>query len=39
LTGAKVVTASELNTYDILNASNLLLVESSVSTLEQLLQN
>lgn len=36
---AKVVTASELNTYDILNANNLLLVESSVPTLEKLLQN
>lgn len=39
LNGTKVVTASELNTYDILNATNLLLVESSVSTLETLLQN
>ncbi|TND09682.1 MAG: 50S ribosomal protein L4 [Bacteroidetes bacterium] len=39
LSKAKVVTVSELNTYDILNANNLLLVEGSVPTLEQLLQN
>jgi len=39
LAGTKVVTASELNTYDILNATNLLLLESSVPTLEKLLQN
>lgn len=37
LNGAKVVTVSELNTYDILNASNLLLTESSVPTIENLL--
>jgi len=39
LTNAKVVTASDLNTYDILNASNLLLVESSVKEIENLLSN
>jgi large subunit ribosomal protein L4 len=39
ITSAKVVTASELTTYDILNASNLLLVEGSVSKLENLLKN
>ncbi|MGL4599466.1 MAG: 50S ribosomal protein L4 [Bacteroidia bacterium] len=39
LTRAKVVTASELSTYDILNASNLLLVESSVASIEKLLNN
>ncbi|HEU4716806.1 MAG TPA: 50S ribosomal protein L4, partial [Bacteroidia bacterium] len=36
---AKVVTAAELTTYDILNASNILLSESSVSTIENLLKN
>lgn len=39
LTAAKVVTASELTTYDILNASSLLLVEASVSKIENLLNN
>ncbi len=39
LTIAKVVTASELTTYDILNASNLLLAEGSVSKIENLLKN
>lgn len=39
ITSAKVVTASELTTYDILNASNLLLVEGSVSKIENLLKN
>lgn len=39
LTNAKVVTASDLNTYDILNANNLLLVESSVKEIESLLGN
>lgn len=39
LTNAKVVTASDLNTYDILNANNLLLVESSVKEIENLLGN
>lgn len=39
LNGAKVVIASELNTYDILNASTLLLAEGSVETLEKLLNN
>lgn len=37
LANTKVVTASELNTYDVLNASNLLLVESSVKEIENLL--
>ena len=35
LKGAKVVTVSELNTYGILNASNLLLSESAVATIEK----
>jgi large subunit ribosomal protein L4 len=35
---AKVVIASELNTYDILGAQNLVLVESSVKALENLLK-
>lgn len=39
LTAAKVVTASELTTYDILNASNLLLAEGSVTKIENLLKN
>lgn len=39
LTNAKVVTASDLNTYDILNANNILLVESSVKEIENLLSN
>lgn len=39
LTNAKVVTASDLNTYDILNANNILLVESSVKEIESLLGN
>jgi len=37
LQGAKVVKATDLNTYDILNANNLLLVESSVKQIENLL--
>ncbi len=35
LKGAKVVTVSELNTYGILNATNLLLLESAVATIEK----
>ncbi len=35
LKGAKVVTVSELNTYGILNATNLLLSESSIATIEK----
>lgn len=37
LTNTKVVTVSELNTYDILNANNLVLVEGSVKEIENLL--
>ncbi|MCF8423896.1 MAG: 50S ribosomal protein L4 [Bacteroidia bacterium] len=37
LTGAKVVKASDLNTYDIVNAESLILLESSVKVLESLL--
>lgn len=37
LAKSKVVIASELNTYDILNAQNLVLVESSVGVLENIL--
>lgn len=36
LGGAKVVNASDINTYDILNANNLLLVESSLKQIEKL---
>jgi large subunit ribosomal protein L4 len=39
LTNTKVVTASDLNTYDILNAQNLLLVEGAVKEIENLLSN
>jgi large subunit ribosomal protein L4 len=37
LQSAKVVNASDLNTYDILNAENLILAESSVKVIETLL--
>ena len=37
LQGAKVVSASDLNTYDILNAENLILAESSIKALETIL--
>lgn len=36
LRNAKVVNASDLNTYDILNANNLVFVESSLQSLDQL---
>ncbi|MBN8703220.1 MAG: 50S ribosomal protein L4 [Bacteroidetes bacterium] len=36
---AKVIKASEINTYDVLNASNLVLAESSVQEIEKLLAN
>ena len=39
ISNAKVVTALDLNTYDILNANNLLLLESSVKEIETLLNN
>lgn len=35
--GAKVINASDLNTYDILNAENLILAESSVKVIETIL--
>jgi large subunit ribosomal protein L4 len=37
LQGAKVVKASDLNTYDIVNAQSLILLESSVKVLESIL--
>ena len=37
LKGAKVIIASELNTYDILEAKNIFIVESSLSKIETLL--
>jgi large subunit ribosomal protein L4 len=37
LTRAKVVTASELNTYDVLNAGKLILTEGSISVIEKIL--
>ena len=39
LGSTKVVTVSDLNTYDILNANDLLFVESSVKEIENLLSN
>jgi large subunit ribosomal protein L4 len=39
LTRAKVVTVSELTTYDILHAGNILLPASSVETIQNLLKN
>lgn len=37
LSGTKVVTVSDLNTYDILNAASIILAESSVEKIESLL--
>jgi large subunit ribosomal protein L4 len=37
LSQSKVVTVSELNTYDILNASNIVLAEGSVKAIEETL--
>ena len=37
ISSAKVVNASDLSTYDILNAENLILAESSVKVIETLL--
>jgi large subunit ribosomal protein L4 len=37
LQGAKVINASDLNTYDILHAENLILAESSVKVIETIL--
>ena len=37
LEGAKVVTASQINTYDLMNASNIILAESSIETIENIL--
>jgi large subunit ribosomal protein L4 len=39
LGGVQVVTASELNTYDILHANNVLLSESSLKAIEKVLSN
>ncbi len=39
LQGVKVIIASELNTYDIMNASVLLIAESSVDILDNMLSN
>jgi len=36
LTASKVLTVSELNTYEILNAKNLIFTEESVAALEQI---
>lgn len=37
LKGAKVVTASQINTYDLMNANSIIIAESSVKTLETIL--
>ncbi|TXB67351.1 50S ribosomal protein L4 [Vicingus serpentipes] len=37
LKGTKVVTASEINTYDLMNATSIILAESSVKTIETIL--
>ncbi|KAB2859214.1 MAG: 50S ribosomal protein L4 [Flavobacteriales bacterium] len=37
LKGAKVVTASQINTYDLMNANSVIIAESSVKTLETIL--
>jgi large subunit ribosomal protein L4 len=39
LQGVKVIIASELTTYDVMNASFLLLFESSVDVLDNMLSN
>ena len=39
LKGAKVTSVNSLNTYDIMNASNLLLSESSIKAIETILLN
>ncbi len=39
LKGTKVVSAAELSTYDVLDANNLLLVESSIKEIEKILNN
>ena len=35
--GVKITTAEQLNTYDVLNADNLMLVESSIEKIEKTL--
>ena len=37
LEGTKVVTASQINTYDLMNASSIILAESSIETIENIL--
>jgi len=37
LAGSKVVTASDLNTYDILNAQSLILIEGALPVIEKTL--
>ena len=34
---AKIVTASQINTYDVMNAQQLVLVESSINKIDNLL--
>jgi large subunit ribosomal protein L4 len=38
LKGSKVVTASEINTYDILNANMVIISEGSISKIEGILR-
>jgi large subunit ribosomal protein L4 len=37
LKGTKIVTASEINTYDLMNAGSVILAESSIETIENIL--
>ena len=38
LQGAKVVTASQINTYDLMNASSIILAEGSIEKIENILK-
>jgi large subunit ribosomal protein L4 len=38
LKGAKIVTASEINTYDLMNASSVILAEGSIEKIENILK-
>ena len=37
LEGVKVVTASQINTYDLMNAASIIFAESSIETIENIL--
>jgi large subunit ribosomal protein L4 len=38
LKGAKIVTASEINTYDLMNATSIILAEGSIEKIENILK-